>query len=82
MKDMKFLTDRTSSQPIASSNGGLHALAPFVMEDGDMLGDHAQALLRALAIAALDKGRIPPMARRLVDAPHPINVSMWVRRWQ
>jgi len=81
-EDAKFLVVRTSSQSIASSNVGLHVLVPFAMEDGDRLGVHAQALLRALAIAALSKGRISLVARRLVDAPHPMHVSMWVRRWQ
>ena len=52
------------------------------MEGGGKLGAHAQALLRALAVAALSKGRIPPMARRLVDAPHPMQVSVWIRMWQ
>jgi len=30
-EDRKFIADMTSSQPIASSNGGLHVLAPFAM---------------------------------------------------
>jgi len=57
-------------------------MVPFAMEDGGGLGPHARSLLRALAIASLSKERIPPMARRLVDATHPMQVSMWVRLWQ
>jgi len=75
-EDRKFLADMTSSQPIAASNGGHHVLVPFAMEDGGRLGAHAQALLRALAIAAIFKGRTPPMVGRMMDAPHPIQISM------
>jgi len=78
-EDRKFLKDRTSSQPIAASNGGQHVLVLFAMEDGGRLGAHAEALLRALAIAAISKGRTPPMTRRMMDAPHTMQVSMWVR---
>ena len=81
-EDMKFLADITSLHHIATSNGGLHVLVPCAMEDGGRLGAHAQALLRALAASALSKGRIPPMARRMVDAPHSMQVSTWVRLWQ
>ena len=81
-EDMKVLADMTSSQPIAASHGRQHVLAPFAMEDGGRLGAHAQALLRALAISALSKGRAPPMAGRMVDAPYPMQVFMWVRLWQ
>jgi hypothetical protein len=81
-EDRKFLADMTSSHPIAASNGGHHVLVPFAMEDGGMLGAHARVLLRALAIAALSKGRTPPMARSVMDAPHPMHVSMRVRHWQ
>ena len=80
-EDKKFFADRTSSQPIASYNGGLPVLVPFAMEDGGRLGAHVQALLRALALAALSKGGIPPTARRMVDAPRPMQVSMWDRLW-
>ena len=47
------MADRTSSHPIAAKHGGPHVLAPIAMEDGDTLGAHARALLRALVVTAL-----------------------------
>ena len=79
---MKFLEDKTSVQPIAAPHVGQLVLVPFAMEDGGMLGAHAQALQRALATSALFKGKTPPVARRMTDAPHPMLVNMWVRHWQ
>ena len=81
-EDRKFLADMTSSQPIATTHGGPHILVTFAIEDGGRLGDHAQALLRALAASTLAKGRMPPFARGLEDMTHPMLVSLWVRRWQ
>jgi len=75
---MKFLADRASSQPIVGVHGGPHVLVPFAWEDGGRLGAHALALLRALAIVALAKGRRPPFAYMLA----PALVSLWVQRWQ
>ena len=44
-------------------NGGPHILVPFAIEDGGRLEEHAHALLRALATAALSKGRSPHFAK-------------------
>ena len=38
----------------------------FAMEEGNRLGAHALALLRALAIVALEKGRRPHFAHKAV----------------
>jgi hypothetical protein len=78
-EDTKFLANKTSTQPIAASNGDHHVLVPFTMEDGGRLGDHAQAFLKALATSALAKDMTPPLARRMKDAPYLMQVSMWVR---
>ncbi len=80
-EDKKFLAGRTSSQPISATHGGPHVLVPFAVEDGGRLGDHAQALLRALAASALAKGRMYPFARGVEDMTSPMLVSPWVRRW-
>ena len=82
VEDMKFLADRTSSQPISTLHGGPHILIPFAIEDGDSLGAHAHALLRALATTSLAKRRTPPLAKGVEGLPHPMHVSLWVRRWQ
>ncbi len=79
---MKFLADRTSTQPISTIHGGPHILVPFAVEDGGRLGAHAHALLRALATAALIKGMKPPYARGVEAMTHPMLVSQWVKRWQ
>jgi len=81
-QDRKFLADRASSQPIAGIHGGPHFLVPFAMEYGGRLGTHALALLRALAIVALEKGRCPLLAYKSSRLSTPILVSLWVRRWQ
>ena len=81
-EDRKFLADKASSQPISAIHGGPHILVPFAVEDGGRLGAHAQALLRALATAALSKGRKPPFARGVEEMKHPMLVALWVRRWQ
>jgi hypothetical protein len=81
-EDRKFRADQTSSQPISAVHGGPHILVPFAVEDGGRLGAHAQALLRALASAALAKGRSPPFARGLDKLTHNMQISLWVRRWQ
>ncbi len=52
------------------------------MEDGGRLGAHALALLSALAIVALEKGRRLPFAHRAVGLSAPTLVSLWVQRWQ
>ena len=52
------------------------------MEDVGRLGAHALALLRALAIVALDKGKRPPFAYRSARLCVPIKVSLWVQRLQ
>jgi hypothetical protein len=81
-EDRKFKADQTSSQPISAIHGGPHILVPFAVEDGGRLGEHAQALLRALATAALAKGRSPPFARGIDKLTHNMQISLWVRRWQ
>jgi hypothetical protein len=80
-EDKKIQADRTSSQPISGIHGGPHILVPFALEDGGRLRAHAHALLRALATAALAKGRTPPFARGTEDMSHPMLVSLWVRKW-
>ncbi len=82
LEDRKFLADKDSRQPIAVIYGGPHILVPFAIEDGGRLGAHAQALLRALAIAALSKGRRPPFVKGAETMSHNMLVSQWVRRWQ
>jgi hypothetical protein len=59
VQDRKFNVDRASSQPIATIHGGPHVLVPFAIEDRGHVGAHALALLRALAIVALDKSIRP-----------------------
>jgi hypothetical protein len=81
-EDRKFLADRTSSHPVSAVHGGPHILVPFAIEDGGRLGAHALALLRALATAALAKGRTPPFAKGIGELRHNMLVSLWVRRWQ
>jgi len=63
-EDMKFLEDRNSPSPIATTHGGPHVLVPLVIEDGERLGAHAQALLKALAMIELAKGTTPPFTRQ------------------
>ena len=55
---------------------------PFALEDGGRLGAHAQALLRSLAVVALDKGRTPPFVYRAPSPSAPALASLWVQRWQ
>ena len=78
-EDKKLLADRTSSHPIATPHGGPHVLVPFAMEDGGRLGAHAHALLRALTVTAIAKGRSPLAARRHEDASHGMASSLWVQ---
>jgi len=80
-EDMKFYVDKTSTQPIATIHGGPHVLVPFAMEDGVRLGAHAIALLRSLAIVALDKGKRPPFAHRASGPSSPTMLPLWVQRW-
>jgi len=81
VEDRKLQVDRISSQPIAAIHRGPHVLVPFAMEDEGCLGAHVFALLRALAIVALDKGKHPPppfvykSAGFFASTP----VSLWVR---
>ena len=49
------------------------------MEDGGRLGSHALALLNALAIVVIDKGKRPPFAYRVVGLSAPTLVSLWER---
>jgi len=81
-EDMKFLADRTSTQPISTIHGGPNILVPFVVEGRGRLGAHAQALLRALASTILSKGRKPPYAKGVEAMTYPMLVSLWVKRWQ
>ncbi len=81
-EDRKFQADRASLQPIAAIHGGPHVFVPFAMEDGGRLGAHALALLRAMTIVALDKGRRPPLAYRSAGVSAPTLVSLWVQRLQ
>jgi hypothetical protein len=81
-EERKFLADKNSRQTIAVIYGGPHILVLFAIEDGGRLGAHAQALLRALAIAALSKGRSPPFVKGTENMSHNMLVSQWVRRWQ
>ena len=81
-EDRKLQADRVSSQPIATIHGGPHALVPFAMEDGGRLGAHTLALVPALAIVALDKGKRPPFAYMSVGLYAPTILSLWVQRWQ
>ena len=81
-EDRKFLADMTSRKPIYAVNGGPHILVFFAIEDGGKLGAHAQALLSALAITTLAKGRTPPFAKGVEQMTHTILVSLWVRRCQ
>jgi hypothetical protein len=62
-EDRKLQADKSSRQPIAVMHGGPHIIVPFAIEDGGRLGDHAHAMLRALATSALAKGRQPPFAK-------------------
>jgi hypothetical protein len=78
-KDKKFQADRASTQPITAIHGGPHILVPFAMEDGGRLGAHALALLRALAIVALEKGRRPPFTHMAVGLSAPTLVSLWIQ---
>ncbi len=82
VEDMKFLVVNFSMQPISTIHGGPHTLVPFVIEDGGILGAHAHALLKELVTSALAKGRTPPVARGSLDTPHPLLVSLQVKRWQ
>jgi hypothetical protein len=61
-EDQKFYTDRFSVEPVASIHGGPHVLVSFALEDGGSIGAHAQALLRPLAVVALEKGKSPSFA--------------------
>jgi hypothetical protein len=81
-EDMKFLADKSSSQPISAVHGGPHILVPFAVEDGGRLGAHAQALLRALATTDLSKDRKPPFEKGVEEMKHPMMASLWVRRLQ
>jgi hypothetical protein len=81
-EDRKLLADRTSSHPIATPRGGPRVLVPFAMEDGGRHGAHAHALLRALAVTALAKGRSPSAARKQEDALYGMAVSLRVHQWQ
>jgi hypothetical protein len=81
-EDRNFKADRVSSQPIVSIHGGPHVFASFAMEDGGCLESHALALLQALAIVALDKGRRPPFAYKSVGFAAPTLVPMWAQRCQ
>ncbi len=81
-EEKKFQADKASTQPVSAVHGGLHILLPFAVEDGGRLGAHAQALLRALATAALSKGRRPPFVKGTDEMQHQMLVSQWVRRWQ
>jgi hypothetical protein len=58
-----------------------HHLGSRRLRHGGRLGAHAHALLGALATSSLVKGRTPLAARRSADAPHPMLVSLLVRRW-
>jgi hypothetical protein len=80
VEDRKFQVGHVSSQPITAIHGGFHVLVSFAMKDGGCLRTHALALLRALAIVALDKGRRPPFAYRPAGLFAPTMVSMWVQR--
>jgi len=79
-QDMKLYVDKTSTQRIAAIHGGPHVLVPFAIEDRGRLGAHALALLRSLAIVALDKGRRPPFAHRACVPSSSSAVSLWVQR--
>jgi hypothetical protein len=79
---MKFYAEKASAQPIVAIHGGPHVPVPFAMEDGGRLGAHAIALLRSLAIVALDKGERPPFAHIAFGPSSPILASQWVQRWQ
>ena len=68
-EDKKFQVDRTSNQPISLLHGGPHILVPFAIEDGGRLGAHAHALLKALAITTLAKGRTPSFAKGVEKCP-------------
>ena len=81
-EDRNFLADKTSTRPISVVHGGPHILVPFAIEEGGRLGEHAQALMRSLAIAALAKERTPPFAMGVEKLTHNMQISMWVRRWQ
>jgi len=82
VENRKFYANRTSAQPISAIHGGPYIMVPFAMEDGAHLGAHALALLRALAIVALEKGRRPLFAHRAAGPSSPTLVSLWVHRWQ
>jgi hypothetical protein len=81
-EDRKFYAYKSSTDPVASINGGPHVLVPFSLEDGGRLGAHAQALLRSFATIATEKGRRPPLSYRDSSAPAPTLVSLWAHRWQ
>jgi len=82
-EDRKLYADKTSAQPIVGIHGGPYVLIPFVIEDGGRLEAHAIALLRSLAIVALDKGKRPSFAHRALFGPSsPTLMSLWVKRWQ
>ena len=63
-EDRNLLADRTSALTIASIHGGPLFLIPFAIKDGGRLGARALALLKALTIFALEKGRRPLFAYR------------------
>jgi hypothetical protein len=63
-KDRKFHADRVSTQPIDVIHGEPHVLVPFAVEHDGRIGARALALLKALAIIALDKGMRSPFAYR------------------
>ena len=66
---------------MSCKHGGDHVLVPFAMEDGGILGAHAQALLKTLAEHAVSDGRYSSPDSRTPLSPA-MQVSLWTQRWQ
>jgi hypothetical protein len=71
-EDCAFYTDQAPAQPIAPVHGDPHALVPFAIEDGGRLGAHELALLRALAVVALEKRKTPSLRLQSIGDLRPL----------
>ena len=80
----KFKADEMSSQPVSCKHGGDHVLVPlFAMDDGaGTLGAHAHALLKTLAEHAVSAGRNSSPNNSRSPLSSPMQVSLWMQRWQ
>jgi hypothetical protein len=87
VENRKFYADKISERPDAKIHGRRQTLVPIVVEDGGILGAHAQAFLRSLAERAVLQGRrIRAQARypggTILKSDGATRVSLWVQRWK